>query len=139
MPERYRAHEAALLYDHELNPAPAGIAAFSLWTRDGKRIRYARTRTTVSPCRGTVVIFIGRNECIEKYHETTADLLAAGLDVLSFDWRGQGDSEHLLANRQKGYVRRFSDYVLDVEAILRRSPCPIAARRFLFWVIRWAA
>lgn len=123
-PVTFAPHEPAELFAHELNPAPAGIQAFYMRARDGKRIRYARTRTSVSPCRGTVVIFTGRNECIEKYHETTVNFLAAGLDVVSFDWRGQGDSEHMLRNRQKGHVRRFSDYLIDVEAVFEQVALP---------------
>ncbi|MCU0830406.1 MAG: alpha/beta hydrolase [Rhizobiaceae bacterium] len=119
-----RPHEPALLYAFDGNPAPEGMVAKSLWTPDRKRIRYATARTPLLPCRGTVVIFTGRNECIEKYHETSRDLLAAGLDVAVFDWRGQGDSERLIGNREKGYVRRFADYVTDADAMFHQVVLP---------------
>jgi lysophospholipase len=119
-----RPHEPALLYDFADNPAPEDMKAHSLWTRDKRRVRYAVVRTRERPCRGTVVIFTGRNECIEKYHETTHDMLAAGLDVVVFDWRGQGDSERLLRTREKGYVRRFADYVMDADAIFEQVVLP---------------
>ncbi len=118
------AHQPALLYNLESNPAPAGIVAFNLQTRDGKRIRYARLKTNSLICKGTIIVFTGRNECIEKYFETTADLQNAAFDVVVFDWRGQGDSEHLIPDRHKGYVRRFSDYRLDVEAIFDQVVLP---------------
>jgi lysophospholipase len=119
-----RPHEAAMLHAFEGNPAPKGLKAANLWTPDKRRIRYATARTAVSPCRGTVVVFTGRNECIEKYHETTAAILAQGLDVVVFDWRGQGDSERLIGNPEKGYVRRFSDYVTDADAVFTQVVLP---------------
>jgi lysophospholipase len=117
-------HGPALLYELETNPAPAGISAFNLTTRDGKRIRYVRMKTNATPCKGTIIVFAGRNECIEKYFETIGDFAKAAFDVVVFDWRGQGDSEHLIPDRNKGYVRKFSDYRLDVEAIFDQVVLP---------------
>jgi lysophospholipase len=117
-------HEAALLYDSEANPAPEGIKALNLTTRDGKRIRYAQNKTKDAICKGTIIVFQGRNECIEKYFETIGDFQRAAFDVVVFDWRGQGDSEHLISDRHKGYVRNFSDYRLDVEAIFDQVVLP---------------
>jgi lysophospholipase len=117
-------HEPALLYELETNPAPAGISAFNLTTRDGKRLRYARIKTNIAPCKGTIIVFSGRNECIEKYFETIGDFAKAAFDVVVFDWRGQGDSEHLIPDRNKGYVLKFSDYRLDVEAIFDQVVLP---------------
>ncbi|MGL4405317.1 MAG: alpha/beta hydrolase, partial [Notoacmeibacter sp.] len=117
-------HEPALLYELETNPAPEGIAAFNLTTQDNKRIRYVRLKTQAPVCKGTIIIFAGRNECVEKYYETILDFTTAAFDVVAFDWRGQGDSEHLLPDRHKGYVRKFSDYRLDVEAIFDQVVLP---------------
>jgi lysophospholipase len=117
-------HETALLYDLESNPPPTGIDAFNLTTRDGKRIRYVNCKTSEPVCKGTIIVFAGRNECIEKYFETIGDLQRAAFDVVAFDWRGQGDSEHLIPDRHKGYVRNFSDYRLDVEAIFNQVVLP---------------
>ena len=117
-------HEPATLYELESNPAPQGISAFNLQTSDGKRIRYALAKTKQTPCKGTIILFAGRNECIEKYFETIGDFQKAAFDVMVFDWRGQGDSEHLIPDRQKGYVRKFSDYRLDVEAIFDQVVLP---------------
>lgn len=117
-------HEPALLYDLEYNPAPKGLMAKNLTARDGKRIRYARIKTSTTICQGTIIVFAGRNECIEKYFETIGDFQRRGFDVVVFDWRGQGDSEHLIPDRHKGYVRRFSDYRFDVEAIFDQVVLP---------------
>jgi lysophospholipase len=117
-------HEAAELCAFEGNPAPEGIVAKSLTTSDGKHIRYATVRTSVQPLKGTIVIFTGRNEAIEKYHETSANLLANGFDVVTFDWRGQGKSSALIPDAHKGYVRKFSDYRRDVQAMFEQVILP---------------
>ncbi len=117
-------HQQAQLYELDSNPAPHGMAAFHLHTRDGRRMRYARVKTPEAMCKGTIIIFSGRNECIEKYFETISDFQQGGFDVVAFDWRGQGDSERLIADHQKGYVPRFSDYRLDVDAIFTQVVLP---------------
>jgi lysophospholipase len=48
------------------------------------------------------------------------------------DWRGQGGSQRLLGNPLKGYVRRFSDYDIDLatfmhEIVLPDCPPPVFA------------
>jgi alpha-beta hydrolase superfamily lysophospholipase len=52
-------------------------------------LRYARWAARGAP-QGTVCVFTGRSEAIEKYFETIADLLARGFAVAAMDWRGQG-------------------------------------------------
>ena len=93
-------------------------------TYDRRRVRYA-----VFPCgrarpRGTIVLLHGRNEMIEKYFETIAELTAMGFWVATFDWRGQGGSERLLSDPLKGYVRRFTDYELDLERFIEHVVLP---------------
>lgn len=79
-------------------------------------IRYARFRPAPGQAhKGTVIILSGRNECIEKYYETIGDLTRRGFSVAMADWRGQGGSQRLLRNPQRGYVRSFRDYVGDLE------------------------
>lgn len=64
--------------------------------------------------KGTLCLLGGRTEFIEKYYETAERLNQLGLDVFSFDWRGQGLSTRLLKNRRKGYVNSYHDYVNDL-------------------------
>ena len=52
------------------------------------------------------------------------DLRARGFAVVTFDWRGQGLSDHALSNRHKGYVRSFSDYITDLEAAMEQVVLP---------------
>ena len=102
-----------LLHETPGNPLPEGARAGLLRTHDGKKLRYARFDATERPLKGTVVLLPGRNESIEKYFETIADLTRRGLAVATLDWRGQGLSDRLLRNRERGHVDRFDSYVRD--------------------------
>lgn len=85
---------------------------------DGAKLRYALFRPETAPARGTVVIVHGRNECIEKYLETIRDLTGEGFAVATFDLRGQALSGRLARDPRAGHIRRFGDYVEDVERFL---------------------
>ena len=77
-------------------------------------LRYARWRPPPGR-KGTVCLFQGRGEFIEKYFETVRDLRARGFAVARLDWRGQGRSQRMLTDRLKGYVGDFAEYERDVE------------------------
>jgi lysophospholipase len=66
----------------------------------------------------------GRTEFIEKYFEMVADLRRRGFAVITFDLRGQGGSDRLLPQAGKGHVRQFSDYLTDLETIVREVMQP---------------
>ena len=57
--------------------------------------------------KGTVCMFQGRAEFIEKYFETVRDLRARGFAVATLDWRGQGRSRARAANRPQGPCARL--------------------------------
>lgn len=99
------------------NPIPEGAIVSRVVTRDGAPLRVARWPARTTPARGTVAIFQGRAEFVEKHFETIEDLLARGFCVVAFDWRGQGGSERALPDARKGHVGRFGLYARDVEAI----------------------
>ncbi|HET9714546.1 MAG TPA: alpha/beta hydrolase [Pseudolabrys sp.] len=105
------------------NPVPEGVVAGAIKTPDGVNLRFARWAPPPGR-KGTVVILQGRAEFIEKYFETVRDLRARGFAVATFDWRGQGLSDRALSNRQKGYVRSFSNYITDLEAIMEQIVLP---------------
>lgn len=90
----------------------------------GRRLRYAVFRSGDTAAKGTVVLLHGRNESIEKYFEMIGDLLARGLWVATFDWRGQAGSERLLKQLRRGHVRRFSDYEQDLSIFLEKIVLP---------------
>ncbi len=114
----------AVLHDTPGNPAPDAEHAGFFRTFDRRRVRYAVFRCERPEPRGTIVLLHGRNEVIEKYFETVRDLTAMGFWVATFDWRGQGGSERILADPRKGYVRRFSDYELDLERFIEHVVLP---------------
>jgi lysophospholipase len=64
--------------------------------------------------RGTVLLLHGRREFCEKHFETVADLQDRGFAVATLDWRGQGLSERLLLDRQRGHIVDFDTYVNDL-------------------------
>jgi lysophospholipase len=68
--------------------------------------------------RGTVLMFPGRTEYVEKYVHVAAAMRARGFATVIVDWRGQGLSDRLLADRQVGHVERFGDFQNDVTALL---------------------
>lgn len=104
------------LYETPASRAPAGGAAMWLRASDGIRLRAAHWPREAA--RGTVLLFQGRTEFIEKYYEPVTHFGELGFHVFAFDWRGQGLSDRLLADRRSGYVSSFADYQTDVDAAL---------------------
>jgi lysophospholipase len=105
------------------NPAPENVVSGTLKTPDGAELRYARWAPPAGR-KGTVCVFTGRSEPIEKYFETVRDLRDRGFAVAMIDWRGQGHSSRRLRDPRKGYVRHFSDYEIDVEAFVQQVVLP---------------
>ena len=81
---------------------------------DGLQIRWGYRPAPPAGSCGAVVLLNGRTEYLEKYAETAADLHRRGWAVYSMDWRGQGLSDRLTADRLKGHVGRFRDYLEDL-------------------------
>lgn len=106
------------------NPVPSGAVSGMVRTPDGKNLRYAYWEATRAPLRGTCLVVQGRTEFIEKYFEVVADLRRRGYAVATFDFRGQGGSDRLLANRAKGHVRTFKDYETDIDTVMREIVLP---------------
>ncbi len=94
---------------------PAGAAAFWLRAADGVRIRIGIWR---DGARGSVLLFPGRTEYVEKYGRLAGELAAHGYATLAIDWRGQGLADRLGPDRDVGHVRRFADFQLDVDAVI---------------------
>lgn len=106
------------------NPIPSGAIVGSVSSQDGVALRFARWDATRQPTRGTVCLFPGRGEFIEKYFETISDLRRRGFAVAALDWRGQGGSQRLLPNPRKGHVARFSDYDGDLVQFMKQVVLP---------------
>lgn len=105
------------LFETEDNRAPPGAVVCVIRADDGLLLRVARWAPPGAP-RGTVAVFQGRAECIEKYFETIGELVARDFAVVALDWRGQGLSERELPNRRKGHIDDFSLYRRDIEALV---------------------
>ncbi|RJF70523.1 alpha/beta hydrolase [Rhodopseudomonas palustris] len=105
------------------NPVPEGAVSGTIKTPDGTELRYARWPAPAGR-KGTVCVFTGRTEQIEKYFETVRDLQDRGFAVAMIDWRGQGHSARRLRDPRKGYVRNFADYEVDVETFVREIVLP---------------
>ncbi len=108
------------------NPLPPGAQLCVLTAVDGASLRMARFLAQKPPC-GTVALFQGRAEFIEKYFETISDLQRRGFETVTLDWRGQGGSARELANPRKGHVEDFAQYQTDLAAFLTemtRLDCP---------------
>jgi len=104
---------ADVLRDGGGAPLAPGRAVW-LRTDDGVRVRAAHWPGAGA---GTVLLFNGRTEYVEKYGAVASALSAGGWHVVSLDWRGQGLSDRLLADPMKGHVARFADYQRDVAAL----------------------
>lgn len=103
-------------YHSDLADAPAQTHAVWASASDGVRVRVALT--PVEGAKGTVLVFPGRTEIVEKYGQVAGRLAAAGWASASIDWRGQGLADRLLEDPLIGHVGRFGDYQRDVDAML---------------------
>ncbi len=106
------------------NPVPEGAVTGVVKTPDGALLRFARWPAPLSNRKGTVCVFHGRIEFIEKYFEVVRDLNARGFSVATLDWRGQGLSGRRLRDPRKGHVAHFSEYDTDLETFMRDVVLP---------------
>ena len=107
--------QEAPLYS-EVADGPADGRAFWLTTSDDVRIRAGLWR--IAGAAGTVILFPGRTEYIEKYGRAAGDFAQSGFSTLVVDWRGQGLSDRLIRDPMSGYVHHFGDYQKDVTALV---------------------
>ncbi len=107
-------YDTAPLYN-DVAAAPEGGAAYWLNTTDGVRIRVA---AWPDGDKGTVLLFPGRTEYIEKYGPAAGELAARGFATMVIDWRGQGLSDRACSNKMAGHVGDFGDYQRDIDAMV---------------------
>ena len=105
------------------NPVPDDVVTGTLKTGDGVSLRFARWHPPPGR-KGTVCLFQGRAEFIEKYFETVRELRSRGFAVATLDWRGQGGSERKLSDPRKGHVGDFSEYEDDLETFMKEVVLP---------------
>ena len=68
--------------------------------------------------RKLVILVNGRAENILKWTELAYDFFLSGYDVLTFDHRGQGYSQRLLQDHEKGHLDEFRFYTDDMAKII---------------------
>ena len=96
---------------------PEGAEVVWLKTADEVTLRAAFWCASARS-RGTVLLATGRSEFIEKYYRVIARFHALGFHVAAFDWRGQGLSDRLIADRLPGYVDSFESYQRDLDTLI---------------------
>ena len=111
MPEAAPFHR---LPDDDSRPA----RAFFVTADDGVRLRLAVWDALSGPAAGSILLFPGRTEYIEKYAPIARRLNAAGYAVIAIDWRGQGLSQRLQDDPRPGHIGEFADYQRDVVEIV---------------------
>lgn len=102
----------------EVADGPDGGAAHWLETSDGLRIRVGHWP---GGDKGTILLFPGRTEYVEKYGRAAHEFLKRGYSTLAIDWRGQGIADRILDDRAAGHVHHFPDYQKDVAAVLAHA------------------
>ncbi len=113
---------------HEITKGPDTGKAYWVTASDGVRLRVGHwpehrpeTREAAdpsAPSQGTILLFPGRTEYIEKYGLIASELCALGYHVLTIDWRGQGLADRPDQERALGHVGHFDEYQLDVDAMV---------------------
>ena len=89
-------------------------------TRDGEvgAADTAPNNGTSAGAKGTVLLFPGRTEYVEKYGDAAREFAARGYATLAIDWRGQGLADRLVPDTRVGHVEWFSDYQIDTDAVV---------------------
>jgi lysophospholipase len=111
-----------------LTEAPFPPGASAVWYAGAGGLTLRAAYVPVADPKGSVVLSPGRTEPIEKYVEVVGELVARGYCVLVHDWRGQGRSSRLLADRLPGHAEGFDAFIEDfrlmIAAFETRLPHP---------------
>ncbi|MEO1474426.1 MAG: alpha/beta hydrolase, partial [Pseudomonadota bacterium] len=105
-------------YYTEITPGTDEPRASWVKASDGVRLRIGVWDAHTPEVKGTVFLLPGRTEYIEKYSLVATEFAKHGLSSLAIDWRGQGIADRLVKDPMSGHVERFSDYSLDLDAML---------------------
>lgn len=109
--------ESAPFFD-DLASGPEGQ---TYWLRCDDDVRIRIGVWPMVGAKGTVLLFPGRTEYIEKYGRAAGELAKRGYATLAIDWRGQGLADRLIDDRRLGHVLEFTDYQHDVAAALKAA------------------
>ena len=112
------------LLDLPDNPRPANAVCEMIRAADGVGLRCAHWPALTPRPKGTICLFQGRSEFIEKYYEVIRDLRARGFAVATLDWRGQGGSDRLIEDGRLGHIGDFRHFARDLDAFMRQIALP---------------
>ena len=104
------------LKNHRNGNVPNGEAVL-VSTPDGLRLRVG-TWGDKSTKHGTVIIFPGRSEYLERFGGTVSAMLNARFSVISVDWRGHGLSDRVADDPKSCHIDDFASYQSDVAALI---------------------
>ena len=94
----------------------------SFRNKQGMNLRYYSL--THPEFKKTLIIMPGRTEPAVKYAEVAYDLKDLRMNVFILDIQGQGESDRLAKDPQKGYVRYFNDYIVDLKQFIHEVVIP---------------
>lgn len=93
-----------------------GAVFEKLKLRDGKNLAYRIFENEKSE--RVIVLLQGRTESMKKHAELMYDLFQLGYTVITFDFRGQGESDHLVPQHPTyGHIDNFDTYVEDLNEL----------------------
>lgn len=103
-------------------PSWAALQYGFFTTYDHLLIRTAKVRSKVKPAKGTILLLQGMGGFIEYYHDVMESLAERGYDVLTLDWRGQGDSGRFTDQKSMLHIDNFESYVKDLKTFISLNP-----------------
>lgn len=101
----------------EASESPPNGRAYWVQANDGVRLRIGVWKTKTSH-KGTVFLFPGRSEYLERFGRTVTELHKSGFSTIAIDWRGHGLSDRVAADPRTCHVDLFTDYQKDVAAMV---------------------
>ena len=104
----------------EIAEGPDNGTCFWVVTGDGLRLRVGYWKAT-HRTKGTIFLFPGRTEYVELQGSTAKSFADRAFSICTIDWRGHGLSDRVLSNPNTLHVNRFSDYQLDVAALIEAA------------------
>lgn len=111
------------LVNSALMPLPLSLiddALMESWPAPADGWPLRRVRLAGQGARRGALLFVGgRSDHIEKYDEALLGWAAAGWDVESVDWRGQGGSGRFIVGSALGHAEDFALWLEDIEAYAR--------------------
>lgn len=87
---------------------------------DGWALRQFEWRHSNERARGSILFMTGRADFYEKYLETFNDFHAAGWNVTSPDWRGQGGSGRCGPHPHVGHIEDFAIWIDDLSVFFKQ-------------------